>query len=74
MKGLLIAGVLLMVFGAAVLAYPAITYTTKEKVLEIGPIEATAEHEKTLPLHPAVGGVALVGGGLLIALGARKKP
>lgn len=73
MKALLIAGVLLMVFGAIILAYPAITYTTDEKVLDIGPIKATAEREKTIPLHPAVGGVALVGGGLLLVLGARKR-
>ena len=71
MKGLFLVGVLLMVFGTFVLAYPAIHYTTEEKVLEIGPIKATAEHEKTLPLHPAVGGAALAGG-LLLILGTRR--
>jgi hypothetical protein len=71
MKGLFLVGVLLMVFGAIVLAYPAIHYTTEDKVLEIGPIKATAEHEKTLPLHPAVGGAALAGG-LLLILGSRR--
>jgi hypothetical protein len=72
MKMFFIAGVLLMVFGVFVLAYPAIHYTTEEEVFEIGPVRATAEKEKTIPLHPAVGGAALVGGGLLLALGARK--
>ena len=71
MKGLFVVGLLLMVFGAIVLAYPAIHYTTEEKVFEIGPIEATAEKEKTIPLHPAVGGAAIAGG-LLMAVGARK--
>ncbi len=73
MKGLLLAGVLLMIFGTFVLAYPAIHYTTQEKVLEIGPVKATAEHEKTLPLHPAVGGAALAGGLLLVVTSRRKR-
>jgi hypothetical protein len=72
MKGLFVVGVLLMIFGVFVLAYPAIQYTTEEKVFEIGPVKATAEKEKTIPLHPAVGAAALAGGGLLLALGARK--
>lgn len=72
MKGLFVAGVLLMVFGVFVLAYPHIHYTTEEKVFEIGSVKATAEKEKTIALHPAVGGAALAGGGLLLALGARK--
>jgi hypothetical protein len=72
MKGIFVVGVLLMVFGVFVLAYPAIHYTTEDKVLEIGPVKATAEHEKTLPLHPAVGGAALAGGGLLLVLGVRR--
>jgi hypothetical protein len=72
MKGMLIVGVLLVVFGAFVLAYPAITYTTEEEVLDIGPIEATAETEKSIPLHPALGGVSLAGGVLLIVMGLRQ--
>jgi hypothetical protein len=72
MRGLVIAGVLLMILGAVVLAYPVISYTTEEKVLEIGPITATKEEEKAIPLHPAVGGAALAGGGLLLFLGTRR--
>jgi hypothetical protein len=72
MRNLSIVGVLLMILGAGVLAYPAITYTTEEEVFEIGPIKATAENEKSIPLHPAVGGAALAGGAVLLILGARK--
>jgi hypothetical protein len=72
MKAIVIVGVLLMVFGVVVLAYPAIHYTTEDKVLEIGPVKATAEHEKTIPLPPAVGGAAVAGGALLLILGARR--
>jgi hypothetical protein len=59
-------------FGVFVLAYPAIRYTTEEEVFEIGPVKATREEQKTIPLHPAVGAAALLGGGLLLVLGARK--
>ena len=49
-----------------------ITYTTREKVVDIGPIQMTAEKTKTLPLPPFVGAVALVGGIVLLVVGSRK--
>jgi hypothetical protein len=49
-----------------------ITYTTREKVVDIGPIQMTAEKTKTLPLPPLVGIVALVGGIVLLVMGSRK--
>jgi len=54
------------------LAYQGITYTTREKVVDIGPIQMTAEKTKTLPLPPIVGGIALVGGILLLVVGSRR--
>lgn len=72
MKPPVLIGVILIVFGIIALAYQGITYTTREKVLDIGPLEATAEKQKTIPLPPLVGGLALVGGLVLIATGARK--
>ncbi|MEO5574433.1 MAG: DUF3185 domain-containing protein [Gammaproteobacteria bacterium] len=54
------------------LAYQGITYTTREKVIDIGPIHATAETEKTIPLPPLLGGLALVGGIVLVVVGAKK--
>ena len=72
MKSTSIAGILLMVLGALALAYQGITYTRREKVLDVGPIHATKDTEKTIPLPPILGGVAILGGiGLLVA-GARR--
>jgi len=66
-----LVGVLLIILGAVALAYQGITYTTREKVLEIGPIEATKEETKTIPLPPLLGGIALVGGVALLLTGRR---
>jgi hypothetical protein len=68
-----IAGILLIVLGAVALAYGGITYTRKEKVLDIGPIEATAERHETIPLPPVLGGVALAGGIVLLIAGSKKR-
>jgi len=64
-------GVLLVVFGIVALVLGGITYTKREKVLDIGPIKATAEHEKTIPLSPIVGIASLAGGIALIVVGSR---
>jgi hypothetical protein len=45
---------------------------TREKVVDIGPIEATAERKKTVPLPPLLGGLAVVGGAALLLVGAKK--
>jgi uncharacterized membrane protein YidH (DUF202 family) len=68
-----ILGVLLIVLGLIALAYGGITYTRREKVLDIGPIEATAERRHTIPLPPVLGVVALVGGVALFIAGSRRK-
>jgi uncharacterized membrane protein YidH (DUF202 family) len=65
-------GIVLIVIGVIALAYGGITYTKREKVLDIGPIEATAERQKTIPLPPVLGGLALVGGVALLIAGSRK--
>jgi len=65
-------GIILIVLGALALAYQGITYTTREKIIDIGPVQATADKEKTIPLPPIVGGLALVGGVILVVTGARK--
>lgn len=67
-----IAAIVLIVLGALSLAYGGITYTTREKVLDIGPIEATAERQKTIPLPPILGGIALAGGVGLLLLRSKK--
>jgi uncharacterized membrane protein YidH (DUF202 family) len=72
MKTYTLTGIVLIVIGIAALAYQGITYTTREKVVDIGPIQMTAEKTKTLPLPPIVGGVALVGGIVLLVMGSKK--
>lgn len=71
MKAATLIGALLIVLGIGALAYQGFTYTTEEKILDIGPIEATQEITKTMPLPPIVGALALVGGVVLVVTGAR---
>jgi uncharacterized membrane protein len=65
-------GLILIVVGIAVFVYQGITYTTREKVVDIGPIHMTAEKTKTFPLPPVVGGVVLVGGIVMLVIGSKK--
>ncbi len=71
MKPIAIVGVVLIVLGLVALAYQGITYTTKEKVVDIGPLKVETEREKTVPLPPILGGVAVVAGLVLVIVGAR---
>ena len=73
MKPIAWIGIALLVLGVLALAYQGINYTHQEKVLDIGPIHATAEKHERIPLPPVVGGLALVGGVVLLVVGARKK-
>jgi len=72
MKTYTIIGIILIVTGVIALAYQGITYTTREKVVDIGPIQMTADKTKTIPLPPIVGGIALLGGIVLVVAGGRK--
>jgi uncharacterized membrane protein HdeD (DUF308 family) len=73
MKPIGIAGIVLIVLGVAALVYQGISYTTRETVVDIGPLHATADREKTVPLPPVVGIVAVAGGVALLIAGARKR-
>jgi hypothetical protein len=73
MKMITLIGIVLVVLGLAALAYQGITYTTRETVIDIGPITATAERQRTFPLPPVLGIVAVAGGVALIMAGARKR-
>ena len=72
MKPMAILGTLLVVLGLVALVYQGFTYTTRETVVDIGPIHATAEREKTVPLPPILGIAAVAGGVALLIAGARK--
>ena len=67
-----IAGVILILLGVAALAYQGFTYTSRETVLEVGPVHATADHQKTVPIPPILGLAALAGGIALVIVGIRR--
>jgi uncharacterized membrane protein len=71
MKSSSIVGILLIILGVVALTYQGITYTTHKKVLDIGPIQATKEEHKTIPLPPILGGIAMVGGVALLLTGSK---
>ena len=71
MKPILIVGMLLIVLGVVALAYQGVSYTTREKVIDLGPIEASKETKKTIPLPPVLGGLALAGGIALVVVGSK---
>jgi hypothetical protein len=72
MKPMTLVGVVLIILGVLALAYQGITYTTREKVIDLGPLKASVDKEKTIPLPPLVGALALAGGVVLVFMGARK--
>jgi hypothetical protein len=67
-----IIAILLIAIGLVALATGGINYTRREKVVDIGPIEATAEKRESIPLPPLLGGAALAGGIVLLLVGGRK--
>ncbi|MGB2626118.1 MAG: hypothetical protein WAK20_04980 [Candidatus Acidiferrum sp.] len=73
MKAALLLGIGLVFLGALSLAYQGFNYTRQEKILDVGPIHATAEKHEHVSIPPILGGLALVGGIFLILAGVRKK-
>ena len=69
MKATTLVGILLIILGVVGLAYPRISYTTREKIVDLGPIEATKETKKSVPLPPVLGGLSLAGGVILLVAG-----
>lgn len=72
MKPLMLLGVALIVLGVLALAYQGITYTTREKIIDLGPLKASVEKQKTIPLPPILGAVALAAGVLLVVVGKKR--
>jgi hypothetical protein len=64
-------GILLIVLGALALAYQGFTYTTREKLIDVGPFKASVNEEHSIPLPPIVGALAIAGGAILLL---RAKP
>jgi uncharacterized membrane protein len=71
-KSATLLGIVLIVLGALALAYQGFTYTTREKVVDLGPLKITADKEKSVPLPPILGALALAGGIVLVFVGVRK--
>lgn len=73
MKPIIWVGILLVVLGALMLAYQGINYTRQKNVLNMGSMHVTTESHERIPLPPIVGGLALVGGIVLLVMGASNK-
>lgn len=73
MKTTTVLGIFLIVAGVLVLAYQGINYTREKKVIDMGPMHVTQESHEHIPLPPILGGLALVGGVVLLVMGARSK-
>jgi len=72
-KALTIVAIVLIVIGIIVLAQQGITYKTQEDVVNLGPLHVTTEKTKTIPLPPILGGIALVGGIVLLVVSMKKR-
>ncbi|HXO05087.1 MAG TPA: hypothetical protein VN884_05600 [Candidatus Sulfotelmatobacter sp.] len=72
MKTLPVVGLILIVLGIISFAYQGINYTTHKKIVDIGPIQASTTEHKTIPLPPVLGGLALVGGIVLLVAGKKE--
>jgi hypothetical protein len=71
-SGVLIIAIVLIAIGVVSLAYQGFTYTTREKIIDLGPIKATADKKHTVPLPPILGGLALASGVVLLVVGGRR--
>ncbi|WP_395748920.1 DUF3185 domain-containing protein [Prosthecobacter sp.] len=58
--------IILIAIGIVALTYQGFSYTTTEKAVDLGPIQVTAEKKHTVPLPPVLGGIALIGGIVLL--------
>ncbi|MDY0221830.1 MAG: DUF3185 domain-containing protein [Desulfobacterium sp.] len=72
MKTNFIVAIVLIAIGIAAFGYQGITYTTREKVVDLGPLTITSDKTRRIPLPPIVGVFALAGGIGLLVLGRRK--
>jgi uncharacterized membrane protein len=71
-KPITLVGIALILLGIVAFAYQGINYTSREKVIDIGPLQASVDTKKTIPLPPILGGLVLAGGIVLVIVGAKK--
>jgi hypothetical protein len=72
MRLITVVALVLVAIGIVALVYQGVTYTTSEKVVDLGPLKIEAKREKTIPLPPIVGVAALVGGVVLLLVRSRR--
>ena len=72
MKPTILIGILLIVLGGLALAYQGFNYTHRERVIDVGPMHVTREDHDRVSIPPILGGLALVGGIVLVFVGAKK--
>ena len=72
MKPISWIGILLIVLGVLAIAYQGFGYTHREKVIDLGPIHATKDEHEWVSIPPILGGLALIGGIALLAVGSKK--
>ncbi|MGA8072133.1 MAG: hypothetical protein WB995_01580 [Candidatus Acidiferrales bacterium] len=73
MKPTSLMGIVLIVLGALALAYQGINYTREKNVVDMGSMHVITETHERIPLPPILGGLAVVGGVVLLVMGARNK-
>lgn len=72
MKPTILLAIMLIALGIIAFGYEGFNYTTREKVVDIGPLKVTTEKTRSLPLPPIVGAIAFVGGIVLLVVGSKK--
>jgi uncharacterized membrane protein len=73
MRASMVSGIVLIVLGVLMFANGGFSYTKREKIVDVGPIEATAERHKRVPLPPILGGAVVLGGIALVVVGSRRR-
>ena len=63
----------MIVLGVLIFAYGGFSYTKREKIVDVGPIEATAKRHERVPLPPILGGAVVLGGIALVVVGSRRR-
>jgi len=66
------AGILFVILGALALAYQGINYTRQKKVIDVGSVHLTTETHERISVPPILGGLALVGGVVLLVMGSKR--
>lgn len=69
MKGI---GIVIIILGIIMLIWTGFSYTKKEKVVDIGPLEINADKEKQVNWSPYIGGILIIGGIILLVADKRK--